>query len=178
MPRIKISDLELIVFVSGTVVMVLELIGSRILAPYLGTSIFVWTSLIGIILAALSGGYYLGGKFSRENPTISFLTTVLFIASLSVVLLVLVKDLILYYVMGLGVAAGSVVATIILFMPSSILLGMVSPYAIRLKTKQVESVGGVSGNLYALSTIGSIFGTFLAGFYLIPHFSSTQILFS
>ena len=61
MPRIKISPLELIVFVSGTVVMVLELIGSRILAPYLGTSIFVWTSLIGIILAALSGGYYLGG---------------------------------------------------------------------------------------------------------------------
>lgn len=177
MRKLKLGPLELIVFASGTVVMVLELIGSRILAPYLGTSIFVWTSLIGIILAALSGGYYLGGKFSRDNPTMTFLTAVLFVASLSLLLLILIKDLVLAYVMGLGVATGSVVATVILFMPASVLFGMVSPYAIRLKTKQVENVGGVAGNLYALSTIGSIFGTFLAGFYLIPHFSSTQILF-
>ena len=177
MLRPKIGPLELIVFCAGTVVMILELIGSRILAPYLGTSIFVWTSLIGVILAALSVGYYLGGKFSQKNPSLTFLTTILFITSLTLLLLPLVKDILLFYVMGLGVAAGSVIATLVLFMPSSLLLGMVSPYAIRLKARQIENVGGVAGNLYALSTIGSIFGTFLAGFYLIPHFSSTQIIF-
>ncbi|OGY50066.1 MAG: hypothetical protein A2951_00890 [Candidatus Buchananbacteria bacterium RIFCSPLOWO2_01_FULL_56_15] len=177
MLRPKIGPLELIVFTAGTVVMILELIGSRILAPYLGTSIFVWTSLIGVILAALSVGYYLGGKFSQKNPTLTFLTTTLLVASLTLLLLPLVKDVLLFYVMSLGVAAGSVIATIILFTPSSLLLGMVSPYAIRLKAQQLESVGGVAGNLYALSTMGSIFGTFLAGFYLIPHFSSTQIIF-
>ncbi len=172
----KIGKLEIIVFVAGTVVMILELIGSRILAPYLGTSIFVWASLIGIILAALSLGYYAGGKFSVNNPNLKFLSGILFIAGLIIIFIPITKEAVLDLAMKLGIKFGSITATVILFALPSILLGIVSPYAIRLKTKDIERVGGTAGNLYAISTIGSIFGTFIAGFYLIPNFNSIQIL--
>ncbi|NUM25313.1 MAG: fused MFS/spermidine synthase [Candidatus Buchananbacteria bacterium] len=173
----KIGKLEIIIFVSGSVVMVLELIGSRIVAPYLGTSIFVWASLIGIILGALSLGYYLGGRFSKTNPNLQFLGRTLLLAGLSILLITLIQKPVLTLAMQLGVKTGSVVATLGLFTIPSIIMGIVSPYAIRLKTDTVEHAGGVAGNLYALSTIGSIAGTFLAGFYLIPTFGSQQILF-
>lgn len=180
MIQVKLKNIgkeEIIVFVSGTIVMILELIGSRILAPYLGTSIFVWTSLIGIILAALSLGYYLGGRLSLNNPNLKVLGSILLLAGLTISLIPIIREVILEYSMKLGVKFGSIISTLTLFTLPSILLGMVSPYAIALKTKSVQAAGGVAGNLYALSTIGSIFGTFLAGFYLIPFFSSTQILF-
>jgi len=175
--KFKIGRLEIIVFIAGTVVMILELIGSRILAPYLGNSIFVWASLIGIILGALSLGYYLGGHFSAKNPQLKSLAFIIFLAGLSILLITLIKDLILFNAMSWGVKSGSVMATLILFALPSVLLGMASPYALRLKIEKIENSGGVAGNLYALSTIGSIAGTFLAGFYLIPAFGSTQILF-
>lgn len=173
----KFGRLEIIVFVSGTVVMILELIGSRIMAPYLGTSIYIWASLIGVILGALTVGYYLGGRFSNIKPQISFLTSILFLAGIAILLIVLVKEPVLRSSMQLGVRLGSITAALILFALPSLVLGMVSPYAIRLKIDNVEKSGGVAGNLYALSTVGSILGTFLAGFYLIPSFGSTQIIF-
>lgn len=175
--KLPFGRLELIVFISGTVVMILELIGSRILAPYLGTSIFVWASLIGIILGALSLGYYLGGCFSKNNPNIYFLTKILFLGGLTILFIALIKEPVLAFAIKLGVKLGSVIATLLLFTLPSIILGLVSPYVIRLKIERLENSGGVAGNLYALSTIGSIFGTFLAGFYLIPTFGSTQILY-
>ncbi|MFA6410889.1 MAG: fused MFS/spermidine synthase [Candidatus Buchananbacteria bacterium] len=177
MTKLKIDRLGIIIFIAGSVVMVLELIGSRILAPYLGTSIYVWASLIGIILGALTLGYYLGGRFSNTNPKLSFLAQVLFLAGLSILLITVIKEPVIVYCLKFGIKLGSVLATLILFALPSLILGIVSPYAIRLKVQNVEESGGVAGNLYALSTIGSIFGTFLAGFYLIPTFGSTQILF-
>jgi len=133
--------------------------------------------LIGIILGALSLGYYLGGRFSAHNPKFSFLATVLLLAGLNILLIAIIKDPVLSYSMKLGVKLGAIMSTLWLFTLPSILLGMISPYAIRLKIKDVADSGGVAGNLYALSTLGSIFGTFLAGFYLIPTCGSTQILF-
>lgn len=157
--------------------MILELIGSRILAPYLGTSIFVWASIIGVILGAMTLGYYFGGKFSEHNPTINFLAKILFLSGTAILIVGLIKEPILMLSVSLGIKTGSVVATLILFALPTFLLGMVSPYAIRLKIINVETSGEVAGNLYALSTVGSIFGTFLAGFYLIPTFGSSQIIF-
>ncbi|MFH1999372.1 MAG: fused MFS/spermidine synthase [Planctomycetota bacterium] len=173
----NITKIEVIIFAGGAVVMIMELIGSRILAPYLGTSIFVWSSLIGIILGALSLGYYLGGRFSLKNPNFRFLGAILLFASLSVLIVPFIKEPLLQASMELGIRTGSVVSTLALFTVPSVLLGMVSPYAIRLKAKHVDKVGGVAGTLYAISTVGSITGTFLAGFVLIPCFGSTQILF-
>ena len=175
--KLRLGPLEIIVFISGSVVMVLELIGSRIAAPYLGTSIFIWSSLIGIILGALSIGYLLGGRASAHNPRISFLSNVLLGGGLGILLIPLIKDPVLSTSALLGVKISSVVSTIALFVVPSTIMGMVSPYAIRLKTNTVEQSGGVAGSMYALSTVGSIFGTFLAGFYLIPTFSTSQILY-
>jgi spermidine synthase len=169
--------LEAIVFVGGTCVMILELIGSRIFAPYLGTSIYVWTSLIGIILGALSLGYFIGGRLSEKNPSFNFLTNILFIAGFSIAFIPIFKTPVLEMSMQLGVKTGSVLATILLFVFPSILMGIISPYAIRLSVEALEKTGNVAGRLYALSTIGSIFGTFLAGFYLVPAFGSTSIVF-
>jgi len=156
--------------------MVMELIGSRLLAPYLGTSIFVWASLIGIILGALSLGYYLGGRLSKKNANLSFLTMIIMLAGISLVMIFLAHRDVLEWSMRLGVKNGSIVATLILFAFPSIILGIISPYAIRLKIENIEGSGKVAGNLYSLSTIGSIAGTFLAGFYLIPMFGSKDIL--
>ena len=175
--NLKLGRLELIAFVGGSVVMVLELIGARILAPYLGNSIFVWTSIIGIILAALSLGYHLGGRLSAQKPTLQTLAGILLVAGVLITITAIIKTPILELASNLGVRGGSVVATLLLFAPASVILGMISPYAIRLKITDVESSGGVAGNLYAISTIGSIVGTFLAGFVLVPLFGSSQLLY-
>lgn len=157
--------------------MVLELIGSRILAPYLGTSISVWASLIGVILGAMSAGYYFGGKLADKNPNLKTFSTLIFYAGISVFFILIFKNQILDISFLGGVKIGSIFASVALFALPALLLGAVSPYAVRLSIKKVENSGSTVGNLYAVSTFGSIFGTFLAGFYLIPTFGSTKILY-
>lgn len=171
--------LGLVVFLGGGCVMVLELVGSRLMAPYLGTSLFVWTSLIGVILACLSLGYWLGGRLADRNPDAGRLARILLLSGVSVALVALAGDPVLYYVQGaiVDVRLGAVVATLLLFGFPSVLLGMVSPYAVRLRMVHVEEAGSTAGGLYALSTLGSIAGTFLAGFVLLSYFSHRAILF-
>ncbi|PIP17586.1 MAG: spermidine synthase [Parcubacteria group bacterium CG23_combo_of_CG06-09_8_20_14_all_35_9] len=170
--------LEITVFICGVVVMIFELVGSRILGPYFGTSIFVWTSLIGIILGSLSLGYYFGGKIADKKPSISMLSLIIFLSAISVGLTIFLKDFLLIYlqVSVSDIRTSSVIASLILFMPASVLLGMVSPYAAKLKLDSLNTSGSTVGNLYAISTTGSIVGTFLSGFYLIPHFGTNRLL--
>jgi len=175
--EISIKKLYLIVFFTGAIVMVLELIGSRILAPKLGTSIFVWTSLIGIILGAMSLGYYLGGKLADKDPKMKTLSIIIFISGIFVFLIVILKSYVLETSVVFGLRLGSIYSSIILFAVPGILLGSVSPYAVRLSMENVEKSGKTVGNLYAISTFGSIVGTFFSGFYLIPSFGSTNILY-
>lgn len=171
--------LELIVFLAGLSVMVLELDGSRILAPYLGTSLYVWTSIIGIILGALSLGYFLGGKLADKKPSFKTLSIILLLAAVSIGIIGLVKEPFLKLIQNeiSDIRIGSIIATIILFVIPSVLLGMISPYAVKLKIETLARSGQTVGNLYAISTIGSIVGTFLAGFYLIPAMGNTKILY-
>jgi spermidine synthase len=174
---IKKYLLEITIFVCGAVLMVYELVGSRILAPYLGSSIYVWTSLIGVILGSLSLGYWLGGRISDKNPRVETLSLLIFIASLLIFMAVLTKDLILAPVGKImtQIELSSLLASAALFAPASVFLGMVSPYCVKLTMNNLKKSGTTVGNLYAISTIGSIFGTFLAGFFLIPFFGSVQI---
>lgn len=171
--------LEFIVFVAGAVVMVLELVGSRVLAPYVGTSLYVWTSLIGIILASLSVGYYLGGRLADRGPTYATFSKILLGAAITVFLLAFLKENILRFLetQPLSLPAKAVLATSTLFILPTVFLGIISPYAARLKILNVETSGRVVGNLYALSTAGSIAGTFLAGFFLIALIGTTNILY-
>jgi spermidine synthase len=177
MQEISIKKLYLTVFSTGAMVMILELIGSRILAPTLGTSIFIWTSLIGIILGAMSLGYYLGGKLADKNPNLKTFSSLIFNAGLFTFFILISKDIVLEISLFFGLKAGAIFAASILFVLPGILLGAVSPYAVRLAIRKVENSGNIVGNLYAISTFGSIVGTFLAGFYLIPNFGSVNILY-
>ncbi|MFC1884000.1 fused MFS/spermidine synthase [Thermodesulfobacteriota bacterium] len=171
-------SLEIIVFISGAVVMITEIVGSRILAPYIGTTIFVWTSLIGIILGCLSLGYWYGGRVADKKPNYKTFSAILFGAAFFIGLIVLIKDPVLVFVQEAfkDIRASAVIATLLLFAVPSFFLGMVSPYAVKLKMKKLDTSGKTVGNLYAISTIGSIVGTFVAGFFLIAYFGSTKIL--
>jgi spermidine synthase len=170
--------LEFAVFMCGAVVMIFELVGSRVIGPFLGTSLFVWTSLIGIILASLSLGYYLGGKQADKNASMSRLARIILLAAICIAVTIGIKDILLLFLQkNVGeIRTASVIASIVLFMPASIFLGMVSPYAAKIKLSSLENTGRTIGNLYALSTAGSIFGTLFAGFYLIPFFGTNKLL--
>lgn len=170
--------LEIAVFICGAVVMIFELVGSRVLGPYLGTSISVWASLIGIILGSLSLGYYIGGRMADKKPNLNNLSLIIFLAAIFIGLTILLKDLLLIFLQinVSGIRTSSVIASLILFLPASVLLGMVSPYAAKLKLDSLNTSGATIGNLYAISTTGSIVGTFLSGFYLIPHFGTNKLL--
>lgn len=177
--RLKSYILETTVFVCGALVMIYEIIGSRLLAPYIGTSTYVWTSLIGVILAALSLGYWLGGRWADRNPDIKILAFVIFLAGGLVALTILLSDLILAFIskIQIGLEIKSLIAALLLFAPASVLLGFVTPYAVKLKMTTLEDSGKTVGRLYALSTVGSILGTFLAGFVLIPFLGSVKTLY-
>lgn len=171
--------LEVTVFVCGALVMIYEITGSRLLSPYIGSSVYVWTSLIGVILAALSVGYWIGGAWADRKPDIKILASVIFLAGGSVSVTILLKDLILALIaeMSLILELKSVIAAVLLFAPASVLLGFVTPYVVKLKMLSLTDTGKTVGRLYALSTIGSIVGTFSAGFFLVPFLGSEKTLY-
>jgi len=171
--------LEIVVFICGAVVMAYEIIGSRMLGPYVGTSYEVWTSIIGVILLSLSLGYYWGGRIADNKPSYRLLALIISMASLFIFISTLFKDGILNFLLQSisSVNLISVFASLLLFSVPAILLGMVSPFAARLKMKSLKTSGLTVGNLYAISTMGSIVGTFLAGFYFIPTFRVSVILY-
>jgi len=171
--------LELVVFCSGALVMVLEMVGSRVLAPHLGTSLIVWTSLIGVVLAFLALGAFLGGRLADSRLSRRHLSAILAVAGLSSLVTAL-----MHREVGHAVAsaisnpyAATVVAAVSLLAVPALFFGMVSPYVIRLRLDRLDNSGRTVGRLYALSTAGSIVGTFLGGFVLIGWFTTTQILF-
>lgn len=171
-------NLEIAVFLCGAVVMAYEIIGSRMLGPFVGTSMIVWSSIIGIILFSLSMGYYYGGKLADRKPRFDLLSGIIGSAGLFVLLSLLIKNPFLNFLNGAmnNIHLISIISSLVLFSIPAILLGMVSPFAARLKIKDRRSAGATVGYLYSLSTVGSITGTFLAGFYLIPGYGLTSIL--
>ena len=165
-------------FLCGAALMIIELTGSRILAPFLGTSLIVWTSLIGIILASLSLGAWWGGVLADRQPRREVLGRIVLLSAWATAAIGLSKIWVLQYLQGLGsLHLVAVLATVALFAPAAILLGMVPPFAVRLAMDNPREIGRTTGSLYAVSTIGSITGTFLAGFVLIAWVGSTAILF-
>lgn len=168
--------LEIVVFICGAVVMIFELVGSRVIAPYVGTSIYAWTSLIGVILASLSVGYYAGGYLADRRPSIKPMAMIIIFSAVAIAFSAFTKDIFssIILVSKAILEIKSIMISLILFAPASFLLGMVSPYAVRLRMIDISKSGRTAGNLYAISTAGSIFGTFLSGFYIVPNIGSTN----
>jgi predicted membrane-bound spermidine synthase len=167
------------VFVCGAVVMIFELAGSRLMAPYFGSSLYVWTGIIGIIMGSLSLGYWLGGRLADKNANQETYSQIIFFSALTVFWTMLVKDYVpaLFQTKFLPVELGALLAALFLFAPASVLLGLVSPYAVRLKLVSMDTSASTVGNLYAASTVGSVGGTFIAGYFLIPFLGASNIFF-
>ncbi|HEU4824569.1 MAG TPA: fused MFS/spermidine synthase [Nitrososphaeraceae archaeon] len=173
------KSLAVLVFVAGMASMSLEFAASRILIPVFGSSIYTWGSLIGVILTGLSLGYHIGGKLADKNPSFLKLCLVIFSAGLYIIFIPFIAPTIttsfIQFVSDSHYA--SLFAVFTLLIVPTFLLGIVSPYAIKLATRRLTELGNVSGNLYSLSTIGSIVGTFLTVFVLIPTFDINYIIF-
>lgn len=161
--------LLLVAFVAGAALMAYEIVGSRVLAPSFGSSLFVWGSLIGVFLASLSIGYAVGGRLADRHPTPTALSLVLAGAALLTAATVLVAEPVLGVVIGadLGSRLNPFVSAVVIFGPASVLIGMVTPWAVRLRAGDLAHVGRTAGSLYGISTAGSILGTFAAAFWLL-----------
>lgn len=158
-------------FLEGATVMVAEICGARLMAPVFGSSLYVWASVMGITLFALAGGYFWGGILSEQSDrTGRKLFSILVLASLSVLLMPLVADILLPILAGWPFRLAVVCSSILVLLPPVILLGAASPLFISLQTNEQHRAGKVSGLVYAISTLGGILATFFSGFYLIPEF--------
>jgi spermidine synthase len=167
-----------VVFVSGAVLMALEIAGSRVLAPHFGSSIFVWGSLISVVMAALSLGYYWGGWLSAREPSYGKLMLLLLVPGIVVFFLPFLYPTVNERIamIDFGTRMNPLIACSVLFLLPGVFMGTVSPYVIRLAAKQLHTVGSTAGTLYAVSTCGSIFGTLLTAFYLIPILGVSNII--
>ncbi len=166
-----------IVTATGAVIMALEILSSRVLAPFFGNSVYVWGSIISVFLAALSLGYYWGGRLADRQPRLAVLGRLLALAAACLVLLLFAGRR-LAGAVGAATGyspAGTLLATTLLFGPPSVLLATVSPFAIRLATRDLALLGDTAGRLFALSTAGSLFGTLAATFAMIPYLGLRQI---
>src|SRR5579859_6954535 len=155
---------------------------ARLLAPYFGTSLYVWGVLIGLVLIYLSAGYVIGGRLADRHPDDALLYQLTAWAGLWIGVIPLVSYPILlasqqgFKDLSVGLVAGTLLAVVLMFAVPVVLLGCVSPFAIRLLLKDVETGGNTAGRVYALSTVGSILGTFLPVFWFIPTYGTRPTL--
>jgi spermidine synthase len=170
--------LAVVAIASGAIVMALEIAGSRIVTPVFGSTTYSWGILIGVVLSGLTIGYHLGGRVSNNSPNFGKLCSIAFSTGVFIVCIPFVaqETIELFTSVFPDSITANLFVTLALFCPPSILAGFVSPYAIKLGTKSLHKVGNISGNLYSLSTLGSIFGTFFTVFVLIPLFEINYMI--
>lgn len=170
-----------VVLLSGAALMGLEMAGARLVEPHFGSTIYVWGAIIGVFMLALSLGYWLGGRLADRRPSIKTLGVVLLAAALLCVVIPPVAPRFCVWMnqfTGLDVRYRTLIACLLLFAPTSICMGMVSPYAVRLAANRVTAMGSVAGTLYAVSTLGSIIGTILVSFVLVELLGTAAIVYA
>lgn len=164
-----------LVFLTGASVMVIELLGTRIIAPFYGGSLYVWSSLISVTMIALAVGYFAGGHLADRYQGRG-LSLIISASGLLTLLIPLISRPVLEATDPLGLRFGAFVSALTLFFPSLTGLGMTGPFAIKLATARLSGVGASAGNTYAVSTFGSVAGTLFLGFFLFPRVGSREIL--
>lgn len=170
-------------FAGGLASLGIEFAAARLLAPFFGQSLFIWGTLIGLILIYLTIGYYAGGRLADRRPDSRLLFRLTAAAALLTAAIPIVSRPILsiaqsgFAQLSVGLVLGSLISVIILFAAPVILLGMVSPFVIRLRIRELETAGNAAGAVYALSTMGSILGTFVPVFWLIPTYGTRPTIF-
>ncbi|HEV3486036.1 MAG TPA: fused MFS/spermidine synthase [Vicinamibacterales bacterium] len=181
--RAPVVRAALVVFIASFCTLVIELVAGRILAPYVGVSLYTWTSIIGVVLAGISAGAYAGGWLADRRPAPSTLGWLLLASGLTALLVGPSADLLASddgVLTQFGIARTllhrvTLLSFLLFFLPS-FFLGMISPVAVKLGMRDLDTTGRVVGKIYAFSTLGSIAGTFLTGFYLVARFGTRATL--
>lgn len=179
-PRARTTTIAAIVFVVGAASLGSEIGAARLLAPFFGASTFVWANTIATVLVALASGYWLGGKLADRRPTLGVLCSLIAVAAVLLAVVPFVASPFLGAAasalasVSAGAFVGSLVGVLALVFVPVALLGATAPFAVRLSVDSVGEAGRVSGRLYAISTVGSLAGTFLAALLLIPLLGTRQ----
>jgi spermidine synthase len=161
----------------GAAIMIVQILGAKMLAPYLGTSHFVWTAQIAVTLLALAAGYYAGGWLADQSPRLGRMYVAVLVAALYLCATTLIIRPLAYWCLDFKLALGSLLASTFLFFVPLCLLAMVGPFFVRVVTISVSGVGRNVGRLAAIGTLGSLAGTVLIGYVLIPIFPNTFTLY-
>jgi predicted membrane-bound spermidine synthase len=161
---------------SGAAIMIVQILGAKMLAPYVGTSHFVWTAQIAVTLVALAVGYYLGGRQADRARRLGWLYGVLLVAAVYLSAIILVLRPVAMWCLDFRLALGSLLASTLLFFVPLSLMAMTSPFLVRFLTGSLSKVGGSMGRLTAVSTLGSFVGTLLIGYALIPFLPNSVTL--
>ncbi|MSU21553.1 MAG: methyltransferase domain-containing protein [Pedosphaera sp.] len=168
--------------ITGAAIMIIEILGAKMLAPFVGTSHFVWTAQIAVTLVALATGYYVGGRWvdgSRGHrlPALGRLYACILLAAIYLTLTIVVVEPVAYWCLQFQLAMGSLLASSFLFFVPLALLAMTGPFLVRVLTTSLETVGGNIGRLTAISTLGSVVGTVLIGYVLIPFLPNSMTMY-
>ncbi|WP_444995876.1 fused MFS/spermidine synthase [Aliikangiella sp. IMCC44359] len=168
----------LLAFCAGFSIMSFELLGGRMLAPFFGSSVYVWGSIITVFMLALSFGYLLGGRLSMYSPSMKRFAIIFLIAAVSLLPTIFLSESIFEFVFEIveDPRYGSLLASTFVFFIPSIIMGMIAPYSVRILTVSASSSGQTAGFLYFVSTFGSAVGTILTSFYLVLWLEINQIL--
>ncbi len=172
----EVIKANIVVFIASFCTLVIELVAGRIMAPYVGVSLYTWTSIIGVVLAGISIGAYLGGRIADRYPRSSTLGWLLFFSGLGAFSISPLTNLIGGAQFHTTLMPRILLITTIVFFVPSCLLGMISPVVVKLTLNNLDKTGNVVGKIYAFSTLGSILGTFATGFYLISWMGTRYIL--
>ncbi|MDX1455571.1 MAG: fused MFS/spermidine synthase [Gammaproteobacteria bacterium] len=169
----------MLAFTGGFSIMSIEMLGGRIMAPYFGSSIYVWGSIITIFMVALSIGYLVGGHLSLIRPSLKKFGSLFLFCSVAVVPMVWVDDPVMEWVfMNVeDIRYGSLLAATGLFFLPTVAMGIISPYAVRLLIQNTHTSGSVAGKLYFVSTAGSAGGVLMTSFYFVLWFELDTIIF-
>ena len=170
----------LLAFTSGFCIMGIELLGGRILAPFFGSSVHIWGSIITVFMLSLSLGYLLGGKLSTRSPSLAIYGSIFLLSAITLLPIALFGQWLMEAVF-LNIEDtryGSLIASMVLFFIPTVILGMISPYSVRLLITSSNESGQVAGKLYFVSTLGSALGTIATSFYFILWFDINVIVFS
>jgi len=171
-----ITAAYIITFISSFCMLVIEIVAGRILAPFVGVSLYTWTSIIGVVLAGISLGAFAGGKLADRYPDTKTLGWLLLSSGIATLSIAPVTDLVASYSFQTSLMMRIVIVTTLTFFIPSFIIGMISPVVVKLTLRNVETAGNVVGRIYAVSTLGSIIGTFTAGFFLISFMGTRNII--
>ncbi len=176
--RLAGAALLAVVFITGGGVLVVEVVATRILSPYFGNTFYSFSSVIGVVLASLSIGYAIGGRYADRHPEQSAFYGIILFGGLSILLLAGVsRSLLPFWAFQLSPVSGPLISSLILFSLPGFLLGMLSPFVIALMQRMSDTgIGTTAGSVFFWSTLGSIAGSLLTGFIFIPQFGVTRTL--